>query len=152
MCGRNDDYGYSFGYIMGYSLQHSYICTPTFLLASSSSSLRTQPASVSSGLVRGDGCPPSGFWIRTTLPSILVPVSPTEPLPLTTTRWGLPFGDWSDPGLSAEERWQGEIQEKTVTVRDGVNVDLTCQINSPWDLLPALNLKHYQKITFPSTL
>lgn len=81
----------------------SPVCIPTFLLASSSSSLRTHPASVSSGLVRGDSCRPSGFWIRTT--SLSVPVPPMEPLPLTTTWWGLSAGDSSDPGFSGEEMW-----------------------------------------------
>lgn len=71
---------------------------PTFLLASSSSSLRTHPASVRSGLVRGDSCCPSGLWLRVMLLS--VPVPPPEPLPLTTTWWGLSAGDSSDPGLS----------------------------------------------------
>lgn len=36
------------------SMASTSIYTPTFLLASSSSSLRTYPASVSSGLVSGD--------------------------------------------------------------------------------------------------
>lgn len=115
------------------------VCIPTFLLASSSSSLRTHPASVSSGLVRGDSCWPSEFWIRTT--SLSVPVPPTEPLPLTTTWWGLSAGDWSDPGLS------GGGRNVRVRYRTGqwwwmmeFNVDHTCKIKSSWNSLPALCL------------
>lgn len=63
---------------------------PTFLRASSSSSFRTQPASISSGLVSGDGWLPSG-------PGTATPCPLAEPLPTT---WGLPCGESSEAVLS----------------------------------------------------
>lgn len=59
----------------------------TFLRTSSSSSVRTLQASLSSGLVRGEGCRPSGLWLHSS--SDFWPLTMPWEWPEEADRWGL---------------------------------------------------------------
>ena len=59
----------------------------TFLRTSSSSSVRTLQASLSSGLVRGEGCRPSGLWLHSS--SDFWPFTMPWECPEDADRWGL---------------------------------------------------------------